>query len=267
MTKILANERGHLNPTVHRSPASPWGRFVGTWQAERKPIQLKTRTKLMTHLSKIKQTSEGGAGSKGSSRVSSAKISQESQRGSVTSPRPQSAQASQQGDSQEETRSTSSPHTTQHMNDDDDDSKSSVTPNTPPTTTGIVTPPIHGSLPKSSPAPQDPSRTTSPQSSSSRAVSAVSTRRSRVSRTPTPSIASRAQSANTVRTTSHQSPPDSAQSHVSSVALSYKKEDVHSPLPSTRVSSPCNTNAAATAAESASEATSRTGTVLSNNTQ
>ncbi|XP_054035171.1 protein Flattop [Dryobates pubescens] len=30
-TQIIANDRGHLLPTVPRCQASPWGTFVGTW--------------------------------------------------------------------------------------------------------------------------------------------------------------------------------------------------------------------------------------------
>lgn len=49
-TKIVVNDRGHLNPDAYRSASSPWGTFVGTWQMERKPIHLKTRTRLTAHL-------------------------------------------------------------------------------------------------------------------------------------------------------------------------------------------------------------------------
>ncbi|XP_053515328.1 protein Flattop [Artibeus jamaicensis] len=31
-TQVIANDRGHLLPSVPRSKASPWGSFVGTWQ-------------------------------------------------------------------------------------------------------------------------------------------------------------------------------------------------------------------------------------------
>uniref|UniRef100_A0A8D0FQ17 Protein Flattop n=1 Tax=Strix occidentalis caurina TaxID=311401 RepID=A0A8D0FQ17_STROC len=31
-TQIIADDRGHLLPTVPRSQASPWGTFVGTWE-------------------------------------------------------------------------------------------------------------------------------------------------------------------------------------------------------------------------------------------
>lgn len=66
----MVNDRGHLNPDINRSARSPWGSFVGTWQMERAPIQLKTRTKLTAHL----YGSSGQAGSKLSSRAGSAKL-------------------------------------------------------------------------------------------------------------------------------------------------------------------------------------------------
>ncbi|XP_042699338.1 protein Flattop isoform X2 [Chrysemys picta bellii] len=31
-TQFIANDRGHLLPTVPRSKASPWGTFMGTWE-------------------------------------------------------------------------------------------------------------------------------------------------------------------------------------------------------------------------------------------
>ncbi|XP_057273008.1 protein Flattop [Pezoporus wallicus] len=31
-TPIIANDRGHLLPSIPRSQASPWGSFVGTWE-------------------------------------------------------------------------------------------------------------------------------------------------------------------------------------------------------------------------------------------
>ncbi|XP_040859275.1 protein Flattop [Ochotona curzoniae] len=31
-TQFIANDRGHLLPSVPRSKASPWGSFLGTWQ-------------------------------------------------------------------------------------------------------------------------------------------------------------------------------------------------------------------------------------------
>jgi hypothetical protein len=66
----MVNDRGHLNPDINRSARSPWGSFVGTWQAERMPIQLKTRTKLTAHL----YGSSGQASSKSSNRAGSAKL-------------------------------------------------------------------------------------------------------------------------------------------------------------------------------------------------
>lgn len=48
VTKIITNDRGHLTNDSTRSVSSPWGSFVGTWQMERKPVQLKTTTRLQT---------------------------------------------------------------------------------------------------------------------------------------------------------------------------------------------------------------------------
>ncbi|XP_043857573.1 protein Flattop isoform X2 [Dromiciops gliroides] len=36
-TQIIANDRGHLLPSVPRSKTSPWGTFMGTWQM---PLQI-----------------------------------------------------------------------------------------------------------------------------------------------------------------------------------------------------------------------------------
>lgn len=36
ITKIIANDRGHLLPGVHRAHQSPWGNFKGTWQLPNK---------------------------------------------------------------------------------------------------------------------------------------------------------------------------------------------------------------------------------------
>ena len=52
-TEIISNDEGHILIESKRSTSSPWGTFVGTWQAERKPIKLMTRTKLQNHLSNI----------------------------------------------------------------------------------------------------------------------------------------------------------------------------------------------------------------------
>ena len=68
-TAIISNERGHLNTSGHRSTTSPWGTFVGTWQMERKPIELKTKTKLLTYAA---QSGMSVPGSRQSSRASSA---------------------------------------------------------------------------------------------------------------------------------------------------------------------------------------------------
>ena len=53
-TKIIANDRGHLNNGIPRDPSSPWGSFVGTWQAEIKPPVVMTKTKLVNPRTIIK---------------------------------------------------------------------------------------------------------------------------------------------------------------------------------------------------------------------
>ena len=53
-TKIIANDRGHLNKGIPRDSSSPWGSFVGTWQAEIKPPMLMTKTKLVNPRNIIK---------------------------------------------------------------------------------------------------------------------------------------------------------------------------------------------------------------------
>ena len=68
-TAVISNERGHLNTSVCRSTTSPWGTFVGTWQTERKPIELKTKTKLLAY---VTQSGMSVPGSRQSSRASSA---------------------------------------------------------------------------------------------------------------------------------------------------------------------------------------------------
>ena len=69
-TAIVSNNRGHLDPQIRKSPASPWGSFKGTWQTERKPIQLRTTTKLMAHLSAIEGRHIGSRASSARSNVS-----------------------------------------------------------------------------------------------------------------------------------------------------------------------------------------------------
>lgn len=34
-TKFIANDRGHLLPSIHKS-SSPWGNYLGTWRYPRK---------------------------------------------------------------------------------------------------------------------------------------------------------------------------------------------------------------------------------------
>lgn len=265
-TQIISNERGHLNPGISRSLASPWGSFVGTWQAERKPIQLKTRTKLMNHLSKIDQS----RGSKQSSRAASAKLSQESQRGSVASPRPQSAQVSNhQGDDTEE------------PSKEGEGAQSTHTPNTadngskPPTPASEVNRDVsahgsqisHSKTPSPVPSAQgETQQIASPPNGSqvARVASATSTR-STTSHTHISSVPSRAQSAASARTTTPNQPPSSAHSQVSSAALPYGKEGMQSPLSSTRISTPHDPPPPPPAAASptASETSSRVQTALS----
>ena len=95
-TKIIVNNRGHLSQDINRSARSPWGSFVGTWQMERKPIQLKTRTKLTAHL----YGSSVLAGSKSSSRAGSARspsVAKESEPPMSQSPQPQALQSPKDG--------------------------------------------------------------------------------------------------------------------------------------------------------------------------
>ena len=92
----MVNDRGHLNPDINRSARSPWGSFVGTWQMERAPIQLKTRTKLTAHL----YGSSGQGGSKLSSRAGSAKLPvtvKESEAPTAQSPQPRALYSPKDG--------------------------------------------------------------------------------------------------------------------------------------------------------------------------
>ena len=68
-TAIISNDRGHLKPDISRSAASPWGSFLGTWQTERRPIQLKTQTKLMSHLAATDDDSRHGSRASGAGSV------------------------------------------------------------------------------------------------------------------------------------------------------------------------------------------------------
>ena len=97
-TAIISNDGGHLKPDISRSPASPWGSFLGTWQTERKPIQLKTRTKLMAHLAVTDDASRHGSRASSAGSVESG--SRESERaGETTGPsKPQSPTNGQKPD-------------------------------------------------------------------------------------------------------------------------------------------------------------------------
>ena len=224
-TQIISNERGHLKSDIPQSPASPWGSFMGTWQAERKPIQLKTRTKLMTHLAQVDLDQGEGGGSKRSSRVTSARVSRESQREGDTSPRPRSAQESQRA-----------PCTTDSTNKPPTPASEADTQYRADTATSVHSSPApHSKTASPVPSAREPSRLFSPSNSShSRAASAASTR-SGMSRTPLSSAPSRAQSA-TARTP-HQTPLGSAGSsrfRITSVASSYLRDgETHTPLSAT----------------------------------
>lgn len=266
-TQIISNERGHLNPGISRSLASPWGSFVGTWQAQRKPIQLKTRTKLMNHLSKIDQSS------KQSSRAASAKLSRESQRESVASPRPQSAQVSNhQGDRTEEpSKEVVEGAQSTHTPDKEDNGSKPPTPASEVNRASAHSSQVsHSKTPSPVPSAQgEMQQIASPSNGSrvARVASATSTRSS-PSHTTASSVSSRAQSASTARTTPPNQPPSSAHSRVSSATLPYGKEGTQSPLSSTRVSTPHDhppppPPPAAAASATASETSSRVQTPLS----
>ena len=266
-TRIISNNGGHLNFDVPRSPVSPWGSFVGTWQAERRPIQLKTRTKLMTHLSQIDQ--QNAEGSRRSSRATSARVSQASQR--ATSPRPQSAMESERGDRESKTVAPDS-HNNETGNQGGSKPPTPATetgskpameigskPPTPATNAGSKphTPATEASSKPSTAATEIGSKPPTPASASKpptpapgspvhpqpgpRATSAVSSRTSTLSlRSRT--TASRVQSATVVRGTPRPKAPlpdSSVPSRVSSAALSCGAEGTRSPpLPSTRASPP-----------------------------
>ena len=263
-TQIISNSRGHLNPNVPRSPASPWGSFVGTWQAERRPIQLRTRTKLLAHLSQIDQR-EGG--SRKSSRVASARVaSRESQR-EVTSPqRPQSAGVSEQGsregaregdgsgstEAQDQMAGTKPPTPAKETGSKPPTPSSTKPPTpskeicskppTPGEETGTSKPPTPATAIGSKPstAATGGVATPPPAPQPARAVLAASSRTTSLPRshTPTSSISSRARSASTIRQTPQyvKSPPlHSLQPRASSAVSG---EGANSSLTSTRVSTP-----------------------------
>ena len=257
-TQIISNERGHIKSDIPRSLASPWGSFVGTWQAERNPIQLKTRTKLMTHLSQ-------SVGSKHSSRAASARVSRESQRETVTSPRPQSAQVSHQEETKEShpvsPESVGTPQSTQPPSTADAGSKPSTPASevdsqcrTDTAASAHSSLPPHSKTPSPVPSAQETSHTSpsNGQPHVARAASATSTR-SGVSRMPASSVPSRTQSATTTHTTPPQQ-PNSANSQVGSEVPSHGRVGTQSPLPSTQVSTPHNPVAPATVSETSSRA-------------
>lgn len=255
-TQIISNNRGHLNPSVPRSPASPWGSFLGTWQTERKPIQLRTRTKLMAHLAQIDQKT-GGGGSRKSSRASSARVmSQRSQRlgDTGTSPRPHSAVESEGGDRESKPGTPDSHGVNQSAAGDGSklqtpataDNSKPPTPSTeagskPPTpaTEAGSKPPTPDTEAGSKPPTPAPGSPLAPQPPTSRAASAASSRTSVSLQSCTPA-SSRAQSAAVTRGPPQTQPPlpdSSVHSRVSSAAPA-SCGGAQSPLSSTRVSPP-----------------------------
>ena len=145
---------------MNRSVLSPWGSFVGTWQMQRKPIQLKTRTKLTAHL----YSSNVPVSSKWSSRAGSARSPSVANKESEdrTSQSPQHAHA------------VLSPQNGSKPNTADSNSSWVVIENTPSRTSSAAV----DSLPPSQPKSHDGG---SPLPKGSRAQSAVI-----ASRSPTP---------------------------------------------------------------------------------
>ncbi|XP_075301450.1 protein Flattop isoform X2 [Opisthocomus hoazin] len=54
-TTIIADDRGHLLPAVPRSQASPWGRFVGTWEMPSRipPARLDLTSRAVTAATRV----------------------------------------------------------------------------------------------------------------------------------------------------------------------------------------------------------------------
>lgn len=254
-TQIISDERGHLLPSISRHSGSPWGSFVGTWQTERKPIQLKTRTKLMAHLAKIDGSAAGGAQSLHSSRAASAHAGQESQGEVIGSPRPHSG--SQRGErspptSPDHAEKPSSPALSQPPASAEPDSKPSTAASgaggsRPDTSTSEQGSLVVQSKALSCVSSAQNSRVQSPSSNPVRSASAASTRSNR---SCTPS--SRAQSAS-IRTPLHPESSTGSRSQVSSALSSLREggkgrpdspqavSGTQSPLGSTR---PLTTDAA-----------------------
>jgi len=218
-TQIISNERGHLLPSIPRRSGSPWGSFIGTWQTERKPIQLKTRTKLMAHLAKIDSSPAGGAQSVHSNRAVSAHASQESQGEVIGSPRPHSTDGSQRGEqspptSPDNAKKPSSPALSQPPASTAASGAGGSRPDTSTSEQGSLI--VQSKAPSCVSSAQN-SRIQSPSSNPVRSASAASTRSNR-SRTP----ASRAQSAST-RTPLHLESSIGSRSQVSSALSSIRE--------------------------------------------
>ncbi|CAG2065121.1 unnamed protein product [Timema podura] len=48
-TRIIANDRGHLLPGIHRSDHTPWGRYLGTWDLPKRITRKLGRLSTATH--------------------------------------------------------------------------------------------------------------------------------------------------------------------------------------------------------------------------
>ena len=90
---MIANDRGHLVHGIPRSTESPWGSFIGTWQAEQKPVELMTKTKLMNPRTIIKSPAKSADKPVGSKPITpSSKVEDGDKRtvspAKTTSPKP-----------------------------------------------------------------------------------------------------------------------------------------------------------------------------------
>ena len=206
-TSVISNDRGHLNGDMSRSPASPWGSFMGTWQMRRTPIQLKTRTKLMSHLSSI----DAKGGSRASSAGGSKPNSKESGRGSKIEEedKPQSPTRSEkpvtptQGEQPvtEPSQHGSRPPTPQHGSKPPTPNEGSRPNTSPESVQGSVQSPAGSVQGPRLHSPVGSSRGHSRRSGSSRAQSAIVR-----SITPSAGVASRAGSAQPYSRASSQHP-------------------------------------------------------------
>ena len=77
MTEFITNDLGHIMDRKHRSSSSPWGTFIGTWQAERKPIQLLTECEFQIDSKKV-NVSMPTSGAIGTTQQEQAKLNDKS---------------------------------------------------------------------------------------------------------------------------------------------------------------------------------------------